>query len=73
MPIEGEALALAAGAAFEATTAPEVPVVTLWVSSGPDAVEVPSVRAKTQEDARLAIEDAGLKVGSVEIQDDPEP
>ncbi|WP_084079472.1 Stk1 family PASTA domain-containing Ser/Thr kinase [Demequina sp. NBRC 110057] len=72
VPIEGEALALSAGAATEATTSPEPAVVTLYVSSGPDAVEVPSVRAKSQEDARLAIEAAGLKVGSVETEDNAE-
>ncbi|WP_061961315.1 Stk1 family PASTA domain-containing Ser/Thr kinase [Demequina flava] len=69
---EAEALALSASGrvAVSADTGP--PTVILFVSSGPDAVEVPSVRGLTQDRARLEIEDAGLQVGDVEEVDDPE-
>ncbi|MDE0572090.1 Stk1 family PASTA domain-containing Ser/Thr kinase [Demequina sp. B12] len=73
IPASGQALALAAGQNLAATEAPaEAPTVTLTVSSGPDALEVPSVRGKTQEAARLAIEEAGLRVGDVQTVDDPD-
>jgi len=62
-------LAMAATATAEATGPP---TVTLFVSAGPDAVTVPSVRGMTQEDARTRIEEAGLTVGSVEQEDDPD-
>ncbi|WP_062070576.1 Stk1 family PASTA domain-containing Ser/Thr kinase [Demequina sediminicola] len=69
VPAEGEAIA-ASSATLAAAAETEVPVVTVYVSSGPDAVEVPSVRGLTQESARLKIEEAGLKVGDVEEVDD---
>ncbi|WP_084099869.1 Stk1 family PASTA domain-containing Ser/Thr kinase [Demequina sp. NBRC 110051] len=46
--------------------------IVMYVSSGPDAVEVPSVRSMTQADARLAIQGADLVVGDVVIEDDPD-
>lgn len=39
--------------------------VALVISKGPERVEVPDVVGKTEADARVAIEAAGLKVGSV--------
>ncbi len=47
------------------TMAPLTTVITLTFSTGPDAVKVPDVKDMTQEQARKAIEDAKLKVGSI--------
>ncbi|WP_062077271.1 Stk1 family PASTA domain-containing Ser/Thr kinase [Demequina globuliformis] len=71
VPAADDAQALASGVALSATTV-EAPTIIMYVSSGPDAVEVPSVRGFTQDRARLEIEDAGLRVGDVETVDDPE-
>ncbi len=46
--------------------------VTLFVSSGPDEVEIPSVRGMLQADAIAAIERAGLKVATFETAHDPD-
>ncbi len=46
--------------------------VTLWISTGADMVEVPDVRGLTQADAIEAIEAAGLKISTVEVDHDPE-
>jgi serine/threonine-protein kinase len=43
--------------------------VTLRVSSGPEQVEVPDVVGETEENARSAIESAGLRVGKVTEQE----
>ncbi|WP_029253881.1 Stk1 family PASTA domain-containing Ser/Thr kinase [Paraoerskovia marina] len=43
-------------------------IVGYW-SSGPDSVEVPDVVGQSQDDARAAIEAAGLKVGSTSTED----
>jgi eukaryotic-like serine/threonine-protein kinase len=45
--------------------------VTLYVSSGSDSVAVPDLSGKSQDDARTALEEAGLKVGQVTTRDDP--
>ncbi|QPK81432.1 Stk1 family PASTA domain-containing Ser/Thr kinase [Schaalia sp. ZJ405] len=44
--------------------------VTAYASSGSDTVQVPDVTGMTQDQARKALESAGLKVGSVEPADD---
>ncbi|WP_200807369.1 Stk1 family PASTA domain-containing Ser/Thr kinase [Demequina sp. NBRC 110053] len=69
--VEGEAQAIASGVT---ATAPSdgPPTITLFVSAGPDAVEVPSVRSLEQETARERIEAAGLTVSRVETEDDPD-
>ncbi|NTV39670.1 MAG: Stk1 family PASTA domain-containing Ser/Thr kinase, partial [Demequinaceae bacterium] len=46
--------------------------VTVWVSTGADMVDVPDVRGLTQADAKKAIEAAGLKLSTVEVDHDPE-
>lgn len=43
--------------------------VKLMLSSGPASTMVPDVTDKPQEEARLAIEEAGLKVGNVTTED----
>lgn len=43
-------------------------IVGYW-SSGPDSVEVPDVVGMSQADARSAIQDAGLRVGSTSTED----
>ncbi|MCB2412628.1 Stk1 family PASTA domain-containing Ser/Thr kinase [Demequina sp. TTPB684] len=48
------------------------PEVTVYLSSGPDEIEVPEVRGMTQEDAVTALEDAGLEVSTVEPDHDPD-
>jgi eukaryotic-like serine/threonine-protein kinase len=45
--------------------------VTLTVSTGPDAVQVPDVTGRTQEQARAQLTGAGLTVGDVTTSDDP--
>ena len=47
-------------------------IVTLWVSTGADMVAVPDIRGLTQADAIKAIEAAGLKISTVEVDHDPE-
>ena len=49
--------------------------VTLQVSRGPQQVEVPDVVGRSEDDARSALEDAGLDVGDVSEQEtgDEEP
>ena len=51
---------------------PKKSTVTFWVSTGPDAVEVPDVAGLTQDSARSQLEAAGLTVGDVQEEDDPE-
>ncbi len=46
--------------------------VTVWVSTGADMVDVPDVRGLAQADAVKAIESAGLKISTVEVDHDPE-
>jgi serine/threonine protein kinase/beta-lactam-binding protein with PASTA domain len=46
-------------------------VVALTVSTGPDALEVPDVTGRTQEQARAQLTAAGFTVGDVSTQDDP--
>jgi serine/threonine-protein kinase len=43
--------------------------VTITVSAGPKTVRVPQILGLTQEDARKALEDAGLRVGTVRAED----
>ena len=45
--------------------------IKLVFSAGPNATTVPNVKGMTQEEARAALEKAGLKVGSVETEDVP--
>lgn len=45
--------------------------VTMWVSTGPNAVTVPDVSGLTQDQARQQLTDAGLTVGSVREDDNP--
>jgi beta-lactam-binding protein with PASTA domain len=48
--------------------------VTLRVSKGPEQVQVPDVTGETEENARSALEGAGLRVGKVtEEESDEEP
>jgi serine/threonine-protein kinase len=47
-------------------------VVTIWVSSGPSAVEVPDVRTELEEDAKDILTDAGLSY-TVIPQDTTDP
>ncbi|WP_084128459.1 Stk1 family PASTA domain-containing Ser/Thr kinase [Demequina sp. NBRC 110055] len=66
---EGEVISTTPGPEEEVE---EATTVTVVVSSGPDAVTVPSVRSMTQADARLALQEVGLEVGDVVIKDDPD-
>lgn len=43
--------------------------VTLVVSTGPDAVEVPNLTGLTEGEAAAALEDAGLRLGSVTTEE----
>ena len=45
--------------------------VALTVSTGPDAVQVPDVSGRTQEQARAQLTAAGFTVGDVTTSDDP--
>lgn len=45
--------------------------VTLYVSTGPDTATVPTLDGITEDEARSAIEAAGLSVGSIRRQNDP--
>ncbi|MFV0632986.1 Stk1 family PASTA domain-containing Ser/Thr kinase [Demequina sp.] len=54
----------------EAVEVEEGSEVLLVVSAGPDAVEVPSVRAMLQAEARQRLEDLGFNVTRVETEDD---
>lgn len=53
------------------TTAVLGTTVTVHFSSGSATVDVPDVSGKTQEQAKKALEDAGLKVGEVTTEDAP--
>lgn len=46
-------------------------VVHITVSTGPEAVRVPDVTGMTQNEARKAFEDVGLKLGSVSQENSP--
>ena len=59
----------------EGTTVERGSTVTLRVSRGPEQVEVPDLVGQTEEDARSALESAGLRVGKVteeESAEDPD-
>ena len=43
--------------------------VSVWFSTGPQAVPVPDVSGKTQEEAKSVLEAAGFKVGNVKTVD----
>ncbi|WP_062314201.1 Stk1 family PASTA domain-containing Ser/Thr kinase [Demequina rhizosphaerae] len=45
--------------------------VTVFISSGPDVVQVPDVKGYTEEDAIQRLEDAGLRVVAKDTVDDP--
>lgn len=45
--------------------------VQIWLSAGPDSVEVPSLDGLTQERARERLQEEGLRVGNVRTEDDP--
>ncbi|KHK96001.1 serine/threonine protein kinase [Microbacterium mangrovi] len=45
--------------------------IKVFVSSGPDATTVPKLEGLSQQDATTALEDAGLTLGAVRQQDDP--
>lgn len=45
--------------------------VTVYVSSGPDTAQVPTLSGINETEARTALETAGLSVGSIRRQDDP--
>ena len=49
----------------EGSTIERGSTVTLRVSRGPEQIEVPDVTGETEENARSAIENAGLRVGEV--------
>jgi eukaryotic-like serine/threonine-protein kinase len=53
------------------TEAPEGSTVTMFVSSGPDAVQVPTLRGQTLDQATQTLEEEGLRLGAVERQSDP--
>ena len=53
------------------TEAPEGGTVTMFVSSGPDAVQVPTLRGQTLDQATRTLEEEGLRVGAIERQSDP--
>ncbi|WP_300768143.1 PASTA domain-containing protein, partial [uncultured Bifidobacterium sp.] len=46
------------------TTVKKGSTVTVWFSSGPKSVKVPSVAGLSQDEARQTLEDSGFKVGS---------
>ena len=54
----------------EGTLAPKGSRVRLFVSSGPPPVAVPAVVGQAKEDARAALEDAGLKVTVTNVDSD---
>jgi eukaryotic-like serine/threonine-protein kinase len=43
--------------------------VDVWFSTGPDSVQVPELAGLTQDEARQALEEAGLQVGNVTPED----
>jgi beta-lactam-binding protein with PASTA domain/predicted Ser/Thr protein kinase len=49
----------------------ETQVVTLFVSTGADAVKVPNLKNKTQDQARKALTDRGLLLRNVTFDEDP--
>lgn len=53
-----------ASVAFEST-------VKITVSAGPDSVRVPNLSGLSADDAKKALEDAGLKVGAITSEDAP--
>lgn len=58
-----------AGEQVDPVTNPEV---TVYISTGPDEVEVPEVRGMSRQDAVKALEDAGLVVTTFEVAQDPD-
>lgn len=53
------------------TTVPEGEEVTVWISQGPDAVEIPDMENFTQEQADAELERLGLTNVRVETRDSP--
>lgn len=53
-----------ASVAFEST-------VKITVSAGPDSVRVPNLSGLSADDAKKALEDAGLKIGAITSEDAP--
>ncbi|WP_296667127.1 Stk1 family PASTA domain-containing Ser/Thr kinase [Demequina sp.] len=51
--------------------ASEGDTITVYLSAGPDVVTVPDVRGDTEEAARTAMEDLGLRVIATDTVDDP--
>ena len=45
--------------------------ITVYVSTGPDTATVPTLDGITESEARTALQNAGLSVGSIRRQDDP--
>ena len=45
--------------------------ITVYVSTGPDTATVPNLDGITESEARTALQNAGLSVGSIRRQDDP--
>ncbi|SDO76573.1 serine/threonine protein kinase [Microbacterium testaceum StLB037] len=45
--------------------------ITVYVSTGPDTATVPTLDGITESEARAALQNAGLSVGSIRRQDDP--
>ncbi len=45
--------------------------VQVWISAGPDAVEIPQVAGMTQEQATAELREAGFEVSSVEFENAP--
>jgi serine/threonine-protein kinase len=54
------------------TEVDEESTVTLAVSAGPEAVEVPDVRGLSLDEARGILEDVGLSVGKITKSDEPD-
>jgi serine/threonine-protein kinase len=53
------------------TTVPEGSTVTVWISQGPDAVEIPDMENFTQDQADAELERLGLTNVRVETRDSP--
>ncbi|NLT26824.1 MAG: Stk1 family PASTA domain-containing Ser/Thr kinase [Microbacteriaceae bacterium] len=46
-------------------------VVTLTVSAGPSSIAVPDIAGMSEDEAKAALEDAGLRLGTVTSEDSP--
>ncbi|WP_347338503.1 Stk1 family PASTA domain-containing Ser/Thr kinase [Cellulomonas sp. WB94] len=55
----------------EGTAVPEKSHVKVWISTGPDSVQLGDLAGLTQDQARAQLKDLGLTVGNITPVDDP--